>query len=268
MTESVGPAPGYDLTGHAALVTGAGSEHGIGFAAAKRLADLGAGVMLAATSERVLERAEQLRADGREIHTFIGDLTSPATAATLVESTQSRFGSLEVLVNNAGMTSVTSPTEVGGIGSISDEAWKDGIERNLSTAFYVTRAAIKPMLAGSYGRIVNVASVSGPVAAYAGDVAYHAAKAGMVGLTRAIAIDVAIRGVTANAVAPGWIATESATDEERAFGDATPVGRSGSPDEVASAIVGLCLPHSSYITGQVIVVDGGNSIAEERAAPE
>jgi 3-oxoacyl-[acyl-carrier protein] reductase len=268
MTESAGPSPGYDLTGRAALVTGAGSGHGIGFAAAQRLADLGARVMLAATSERVLERAEQLRADGHEVDAFIGDLTSPATATTLVESTLSRFGSLEVLVNNAGMTSVASPTEVGGIGSISDEAWKDGIERNLSTAFYVTRAAIKSMLAANYGRIVNVASVSGPVAAYAGDVAYHAAKAGMVGLTRAIAVDVADRGVTANAVAPGWIATESATDEERAFGDATPVGRSGSPDEVASAIVGLCLPHSSYITGQVIVVDGGNSIAEERTAPE
>jgi 3-oxoacyl-[acyl-carrier protein] reductase len=86
----------------------------------------------------------------------------------------------------------------------------------------------------------------------------------MVGLTRAIAVDVAKEGITANAVAPGWIGTESATDEERAFGEATPVGRPGSPDEVASAIVGLCLPLSSYITGQVIVVDGGNSIAEDR----
>jgi 3-oxoacyl-[acyl-carrier protein] reductase len=266
MTESGGRASGYALSGHTAIVTGAGSEHGIGFAAARQLADLGARVMVAATSERVLERAEQLRVAGSEIDVFIGDLTSPATAATLVERTISRFGSLEVLVNNAGMTSVTSPTEVGGIGSISDEAWKDGIERNLSTAFYVTRAAVKPMLAADYGRIVNVASVSGPVAAYAGDVAYHAAKAGMVGLTRAVAVDVAKRGITANAVAPGWIGTESATDEERAFGEATPVGRSGSPHEVASAIVGLCLPHSSYITGQVIVVDGGNSIAEERTA--
>ena len=257
MTELQGPGPGYDLTGHTAIVTGAGSEHGIGFAAARALSALGAGVMVAATSERVLKRAEQLRAGGREVDVFIGDLTSPATAATLIERTLSRFGSLEVLVNNAGMTSVTSPTEVGGISSISDEAWKDGIERNLSTAFYVTRDAIKPMLAAKYGRVVNVASVSGPVAAYAGDVAYHAAKAGMVGLTRAIAVDVANRGITANAVAPGWIGTESATDEERAFGEATPVGRPGSPDEVASAVVGLCLPHSSYITGQVIVVDGG-----------
>jgi 3-oxoacyl-[acyl-carrier protein] reductase len=268
MTVSLGSAYGYDLTGHTAIVTGAGSEHGIGFAAARGLAALGAGVMVAATSERVLERAEQLRAGRHEVDAFMGDLTSSATAATLVERTLSRFGSLEVLVNNAGMTSVSSPTEVAGIGSLSDEAWRDGIERNLSTAFYVTRGAIKPMLAANYGRIVNVASVSGPVAAYAGDVAYHAAKAGMVGLTRAIAVDAARRGVTANAVAPGWIGTESATDEERAFGEATPVGRSGLPDEVASAIVGLCLPQSSYVTGQVIVVDGGNSIAEERTAAE
>jgi len=220
--------------------------------------------MVAATSERIRERAEELRAEGREVDVFIGDLTTSDAAAALVERTMSRFGSLEMLINNAGMTSVTSPSEDGGIVSISDEAWKAGIDRNLSTAFFVTRAAIKPMLAANYGRIVNVTSVSGPVAAYAGDVAYHAAKAGMVGLTRAVAIEAASRGVTTNAVAPGWIATESATDEERAFGEATPVGRPGFPDEVASAIVSLCLPTSSYLTGQVLVVDGGNTIAEER----
>ena len=227
MTESEGPGPGYDLTGHTAIVTGAGSEHGIGFAAA-RATGRPRGRGNGGGDQRASLGARRAVACGRaEVDVFIGDLTSPATAATLVERTLSRFGSLEVLVNNAGMTSVTSPTEVGGIGSISDEAWKDGIERNLSTAFYVTRAAIKPMLAANYGRVVNVASVSGPVAAYAGDVAYHAAKAGMVGLTRAIAVDVANRGITANAVAPGWIGTESATDEERAFGEATPVGRPG-----------------------------------------
>jgi 3-oxoacyl-[acyl-carrier protein] reductase len=106
--------------------------------------------------------------------------------------------------------------------------------------------------------------VSGPVAAYRGDIAYHAAKSGVVGLTRSVAIDLADRGVTANAVAPGWIATGSATDDEVAQGQMTPIGRSGTPEEVATAVTSLALRGSSYMTGQVIVVDGGNSIAEER----
>lgn len=258
--------PFCDLTGQTAIVTGAGSENGIGFASARLLAELGASLVLTATSDRVSDRAEQLAAAGTEVETFVGDLTEPSAATALVERTTSRFGSFEILVNNAGMTSTTAPNEEGGIESIGDEAWKAGIERNLATAFLVSRAAIKPMLHAGYGRIVNVASVSGPVAAYPGDVAYHAAKAGMVGLTRSIAVETADQGVTANAVAPGWIATESTTDEERALGEATPVGRPGTAEEVASVIVGLCLPGSSYLTGQVIVVDGGNSIAEERGA--
>jgi 3-oxoacyl-[acyl-carrier protein] reductase len=255
---------GYDLSGQTAVVTGAGSGNGIGFAVAGQLAELGANLMIAATSERVSERAEQLRGAGIEVATFTGDLSEPADAAALIERTTSRFGSLEILINNAGMTSITAPSEEDGIESISDGAWKAGIERNLSTAFLVSRAAIGPMLAAGYGRIINVASVSGPVAAYPGDVAYHAAKAGMVGLTRSIAVEVADRGITANVVAPGWIATGSATAEEAAQGEATPIGRSGTPAEVATAIVALSLPGNSYLTGQVIVVDGGNSIAEQR----
>ena len=257
---------GYDLTGQAAIVTGAGSRSGIGFAAAWQLAELGASVMLAATSERITQRSNELTAAGAEVEFFVGDLSEPATAASLVEQAVARFGSLEIVVNNAGMTSVTAPDEPAGIESLGDEDWKVAIDRNLSTAFFVSRAAIGPMLRSGYGRIVNVASVSGPVAAYPGDVGYHAAKAGMVGLTRSIAIEVADRGITANAVAPGWIATESASEDEIALGQATPIGRPGTAEEVATAIVGLTLPGSSYVTGQVIVVDGGNTIAEERGS--
>jgi 3-oxoacyl-[acyl-carrier protein] reductase len=126
------------------------------------------------------------------------------------------------------------------------------------------RAVVGLMQAAGYGRIVNVSSVSGPVAAYAGDVAYHAAKAGVVGLTRATAIDTAAAGITVNAVAPGWIDTASASDHERAMGAATPVGRSGTADEVAHAIAFLAGEGASYITGQLITVDGANSISEER----
>lgn len=256
----------FDLSGQSAIVTGAGSRDGIGFACARELAALGAKVTLAATSGRISERAAELAETGAEVATFVGDLTDPAAAAALVEGACTRFGSVEILVNNAGMTSVSEPGSSASIETITTTEWVDTVDRNLTTAFLVTRAAVAPMVTAGYGRVVNVASVSGPVAAYRGDVAYHAAKAGIVGLTRSVAVDLADRGITVNVVAPGWIATGSATAEEIVQGAATPVGRSGTPDEVGTAVVALALRGSSYITGQVVVVDGGNSIAEERSA--
>ena len=254
---------GFDLAGQVAIVTGAGSGSGIGFACALQLGALGAGVMLAATSERIQDRRRELAERGVTVAAFEGDLTEPGVAEALVDQTIAQLGSLEILVNNAGMTSVSAPESAAGIETIGDEQWRSALERNLSTAFRMSRSAIRPMLDRGYGRIVNVASVSGPVAAYRGDVAYHAAKAGMVGLTRSIAIEHGRSGVTANAVAPGWIETESATEDEVAFGTATPVGRPGRPEEIGTIVAALCLPGSSYITGQLITIDGGNTIAEE-----
>jgi 3-oxoacyl-[acyl-carrier protein] reductase len=132
--------------------------------------------------------------------------------------------------------------------------------------FLVTKAALPPMTGRGWGRI-NVASVTGPVMAMRADAAYAAAKAGMVGLTRATAIDAAGHAITVNAVAPGWIATGSQTPEEQNEGLATPMGRSASPSEVAAAIAWLASPGASYVTGQCLVIDGGNSIAEQRTAP-
>ena len=117
----------------------------------------------------------------------------------------------------------------------------------------------------AYGRVVNISSTSGPVQVFWGDVAYHAAKAGMLGLTRAVALETAGNGITVNAVAPGWIASGSQPHGERVAGTLSPVGRSGTPAEVAAAIRFLADPSASYVTGQLLVVDGGNSLPEDRS---
>lgn len=256
-----------DLTGRAALVTGAGSESGIGFAAARALAELGASVTIAATTDRIHARADELTAQGYAVQGAIADLTDPEAAAHLVSIAREQWGRLDIVVNNAGMTSVTAPgtPEGGDALSLDADAWRASMARNLDSAYYVSRAALPEMRESGWGRIVMVASVTGPVMAMRAESAYAAAKAGMVGLARSLAVDFAADGITVNAVAPGWIATGSQTDHEREQGLRTPMRRSATADEVASAIAWLCTPGAAYTTGQCLVVDGGNSIAEERA---
>lgn len=255
----------FDLTGQVALVTGAGSETGIGFASARLLGASGARVVVTSTTSRIEERVAQLQDAGVDALGIPADLTDSSQADALVDRAVQHFGRLDVVVNNAGMTSVADPAEGhADAATMGDEVWRAGISRNLDTAFFMTRAALRPMLAAGYGRIVNVASITGPVMAMVGNVDYGAAKAGMVGLTRSVAVEVARSGVTVNAVCPGWIATASQTEDEHRQGLHTPIGRSATPDEIAGAVVWLSTPGASYITGQAIVVDGGNSIAEER----
>lgn len=252
------------LDGTVALVTGAGSRSGIGFAVARALGELGSSVMLSATSERIQQRRRELEGSGIAAAAHCADLTQSDQADELVAATVARFGALDLVINNAGMVSVTGGFEAGPVASIDDDVWRRGMARNLDTAFHVTRAAV-PHLPDQRGRIIMVASVTGPVMAMRDEPIYAAAKAGMVGLARSLAVDLAPRGITANAVAPGWIGTGSQTADEQRQAAACPMRRSATAAEVAAAVAWLATPGAAYVTGQCLVVDGGNSVAEERA---
>jgi len=250
-----------------ALVTGAGSPAGIGFATARVLGREGARVAIASTTDRIHDRAAELEAAGVTAAGFPADLTDRAQVRAMVDAVTEAFGAIDILVNNAGMVHVGLAEEPGGpFVDLPDATWDLEIGLSLHTAFNVTRAVVPGMVERGWGRVVMVSSVTGPITAIEGSVGYGAAKGGMDGLMRGVALEVADAGVTVNAVAPGWIATGAQLPDEADAGRHTPIGRSGTPDEVAEVIGFLASERASYVTGTSIVVDGGNTIQEMKVA--
>ena len=243
-----------DLSGRTAVVTG--GSRGIGRAIVVRLAQQGADVVFSyrGNAAAAAETVASVAALGRTAIAFQGDVTDPASAEGLVRTALDAFGKVDILVNNAGVTRDDL------IMRMSLDAWREVLETNLFGAFYAIKAVTRPMLKAKRGRIINITSVSGQ-AGQTGQANYSAAKAGLIGLTKATARELASRGITANAVAPGFVLTELTRDLPEALQAqitaATPLGRFGTTDEIANAVAFLASDEAAYITGQVLAVDGG-----------
>jgi 3-oxoacyl-[acyl-carrier protein] reductase len=243
-----------DLTGRSAVITG--GSRGIGRAIVLRLATQGADITFSyrgntAAAEETVASVEAL---GRRAIAHQGDVTDPAAAEALVKTALEAYGKVDILVNNAGVTRDDL------IMRMSIEAWREVLETNLFGSFYMTKAVTRPMLKAKSGRIINITSVSGQ-AGQMGQANYSSAKAGLIGLTKATARELASRGITANAVAPGFVDTELTRDLPEALKEqlraATPLGRFGETTEIAAAVAFLASDEAAFITGQVLAVDGG-----------
>ena len=243
-----------DLSGKVALVTG--GARGIGRAIALRLAEQGADVAFMDRGDPAVaaDTKAAIEALGRRALFVPGDVTDPDSCSAAVQATIDGLGQLDILVNNAGITRDDL------IMRMSADDWRVVLEVNLFGAFYMTKAVLRPMLRARRGRIINITSVSGQ-AGQTGQANYSSSKAGLIGLTKATAREVASRSITVNAVAPGFVVTElTATLPEELqaqIRERTPLGRFGTPEEIATAVAFLASDEAGFITGQVLAVDCG-----------
>ena len=243
-----------DLSGKTALVTG--GTRGIGRAIVQTLAAAGADVAFTYRSSTDTANAlvAELEESGRRALAFQGDAADGDHAQEAVQGTLDAFGRLDVLVNNAGITRDTLLIRM------KDEDWDAVLDTNLKGAFLFCRAAYRPMMKQRAGAVINIASIVG-VTGNPGQVNYAASKAGLIGLTKSLARELGGRGVTANVVAPGYVATDMTADltddQQSAMADQIPLGRVASPADVAGAVLYFASPLATYVTGQVLCVDGG-----------
>jgi 3-oxoacyl-[acyl-carrier protein] reductase len=243
-----------DLTGRTALVTG--GSRGIGKAIVLRLARQGADVAFSykGNTDAANATAAEVESMGRRSLAVQADAREQEGAEALVKAVLEAFGKIDILVNNAGITRDDL------IMRMKAEDWTDVLETNLFGAFWALKACTRPMLKARSGRVINITSVSGQ-AGQMGQANYSSAKAGLIGLTKAAARELASRGITVNAVAPGFVLTELTKDLPEALQaqitERTPLGRFGTPEEIADAVAFLASDEAGYITGQVLAVDGG-----------
>ena len=244
----------FDLSGKVALVTG--GSRGIGRAIALALAEQGARVAVnyVSNAQAAEEVVQRIAGCGGQAVAIQGDVSRPEDARRLIDETLSAFDALHILVNNAGLTQDDLLLRM------SEEAWDRVLAVDLRGAYLCTKAALRPMIRQRWGRIINIASVAGLVG-NAGQANYAAAKAGLIGLTKSVAKEVASRNVTANAIAPGLVRTELTADlteaQEQAVLQLVPLGRPATAEEIAPAVVFLASEEAGYITGTVLPVDGG-----------
>jgi len=242
------------LEAQVAIVTGA--SRGIGRAVARELAAQGAAVVInyVNNAAAAAEIAAEIAAAGGQALAVAADVSKEKEANALIDQTLKAFGRLDILVNNAGITRDALVLRM------KTENWQEVLATNLNGAFYCARAALKPMLKQRRGRIINITSVVG-LSGNPGQANYAAAKAGLIGFTKSVALEVADRGITVNAVAPGYITTDMtaslAPEVQEKLLAAIPVKRLGQPEDVAGVVSFLASPAAGYLTGQVISVDGG-----------